>query len=86
MSFTSDNSGQCQQGNFRLLRSVHRSCDHALVAPLNPDISYFACTNFRNRGVPFGIRQADRGTAFSVKARFVLGGGRLVRAEVSRGG
>jgi putative phosphonate metabolism protein len=32
------------------------------------------------------FRQADRNAAFSVKARFALGGGRLVRAEVSRGG
>jgi len=28
--------------------------------PLNPEISYFARTNHRNAGVPFGIRQADR--------------------------
>ena len=30
------------------------------------------------------FRQADRATPFSVMARFVLGGGRLVRAEVSQ--
>lgn len=27
---------------------------------MNPDITYFAKTDFRNAGVPFGIRQSDR--------------------------
>jgi len=31
-----------------------------MAAESNSDISYFARTNFRNGGVPFGIRQADR--------------------------
>lgn len=31
-----------------------------MPSPLNDSVSYFARTNFRNQGTPFGIKQADR--------------------------
>lgn len=46
-----------RSGNFTILCAV-LSFEH--TAAMQDDITYFAKTNFRNRHVPFGIRQADR--------------------------
>jgi len=45
-----------------------------------PDISYFARTNFRNGGTPFGIRQSDRLSHLYIIGKTGVGKSTLIEA------
>jgi hypothetical protein len=72
---------KASMGTFSYLRTVAEEGHNGKMGMFSSPITYLGRTTFRNRGIPFGIKESDRLSHMYVIGRTGTGSGRICAGQ-----